>query len=289
METQRGLLEPPPPSGRHLIFDLRAGADPRSAVKRLAAAVPEGAVIGLGEPLIRALDAQVEGLRVFPALAGKGLHVPSAQGALWAFVRAESASLAFDGARAVQTALGADFELREEISTFMYRDSRDLSGYVDGTENPVGDKAVAAAVIREGALAGSSFAAVQRWLHDLPQLQGMSGQARDHVIGRRLEDNEEIEDAPESAHVKRSAQESFDPEAFMVRRSMPWSERGQHGLYFVAFVESLDRFERVLRRMVGLDDGVADALFTFTRPETGGYYWCPPGRGGHLDLSALLG
>ena len=64
---------------------------------------------------------------------------------------------------------------------------------------------------------------------------------------------------------KRSAQESFDPEAFMVRRSMPFRDRNEHGLYFVAYGESLDRFERVLRRMAGLEDGIVDALLTFSR------------------------
>ncbi|MDC4226834.1 MAG: hypothetical protein MPW15_21955 [Candidatus Manganitrophus sp.] len=40
------------------------------------------------------------------------------------------------------------------------------------------------------------------------------------MMGRRLDTNEEIEDAPESAHVTRSAQESYHPPAFMVRRSI---------------------------------------------------------------------
>ena len=73
----------------------------------------------------------------------------------------------------------------------------------------------------------------------------------------------------------------------MVRRSMPWGGTVDNGLYFVAYGASLDRFERVLRRMVGEDDGVVDGLFRFTRPVSGGYYWCPPLAGGRLDWSAL--
>jgi len=38
------------------------------------------------------------------------------------------------------------------------------------------------------------------------------------MFGRRRDDNEEIADAPPSAHVKRTAQESFEPEAFVLRR-----------------------------------------------------------------------
>jgi putative iron-dependent peroxidase len=73
----------------------------------------------------------------------------------------------------------------------------------------------------------------------------------------------------------------------MVRRSMPWAGAHEQGLEFVAYVESLDRFERVLRRMAGLDDGIVDGLFTFSRPFTGGYYWCPPVTRGRLNLSCL--
>ncbi len=49
----------------------------------------------------------------------------------------------------------------------------------------------------------------------------------------------------------------------------------------------LDAFEAILQHMAGLDDGIPAALFNFTRPLTGSYYWCPPMRGGKLDLSAL--
>ena len=87
--------------------------------------------------------------------------------------------------------------------------------------------------------------------------------------------------------MKRTAQESFDPEAFVLRRSMPWAGAEGEGLVFVAFGHSLDAFEAQLRRMVGLDDGITDALFRFSRPVTGNYFWCPPVKAGHLDLSAV--
>jgi putative iron-dependent peroxidase len=111
---------------------------------------------------------------------------------------------------------------------------------------------------------------------------------QDAMIGRRREDNAEIDDAPPSAHVKRTAQESFDPQAFVLRRSMPWAEGARAGLVFVAFGRSFDAFEAQMRRMVGAEDGITDALFRFTRPLTGAYFWCPPLAGdGRLDLRAL--
>ncbi|MBX9754991.1 MAG: Dyp-type peroxidase, partial [Pseudomonadaceae bacterium] len=98
---------------------------------------------------------------------------------------------------------------------------------------------------------------------------------------------EELDDAPESAHVKRTAQESFEPEAFVLRRSMPWASAGQAGFMFSAFGCSVAAFEAQLKRMVGAEDGIVDGLFQFTRPLTGSYFWCPPLKDGKLDLRAV--
>jgi putative iron-dependent peroxidase len=57
---------------------------------------------------------------------------------------------------------------------------------------------------------------------------------------------------------------------------------------FVAFGSSVDAFEAQLRRMVGLEDGVTDALFGMSRPVTGCHAWCPPMDGDALDLRVLL-
>jgi putative iron-dependent peroxidase len=191
--------------------------------------------------------------------------------------------------RARANALVGDFILASVTDAFFHDTGRDLTGYEDGTENPKGDAALAAAFVAEGAagMLGSSFVAVQLWRHDLSHFEAMSQQERDLSIGRRRADNVEIADAPSSAHVKRTAQESFEPAAFMLRRSMPWSEGLTEGLVFVAFGHSFDAFEAQLERMVGLEDGVTDALFRFTRPLTSSYFWCPPVRDGKLDLSAI--
>jgi putative iron-dependent peroxidase len=115
----------------------------------------------------------------------------------------------------------------------------------------------------------------------------MTTEERDNIIGRHISDNEEFDEAPESAHVKRSAQESFAPEAFILRRSMPWSEGMAAGLVFVAFGKSFDAFEAILNRMLGKEDSIIDGLFSFTSPISGAYFWCPPVKDGRLDLSVL--
>jgi putative iron-dependent peroxidase len=190
--------------------------------------------------------------------------------------------------------LSPAFRVDEVVDGFKHDETpegmgRDLSGYEDGTENPDDHEAVAAAVVtgQGPAMDGSSFVAAQRWVHELSIFNQMPEGERDHVIGRRISDNEELEDAPESAHVKRTAQEDFEPEAFVVRRSMPWADARGEGLEFVAFGATLDSYEAQLTRMSGLEDGTVDALFRFSRPITGAYFWCPPVKDGKLNLSAI--
>jgi len=208
---------------------------------------------------------------------------------LWCWLRGADRGELLHKSRAVEHALFPAFELLKVIDAFQYRDSRDLTGYEDGTENPQGDDALAAAIVTGygDGLDGSSFVAVQQWVHDLDYFQSLEETERDHVIGRRISDNEEIEDAPESAHVKRTAQEDFAPEAFVLRRSMPWANEAEEGLVFVAFGKSFAAFEALMKRMVGADDGVVDALFRISQPVTGSYFWCPPVKDGKLDLRAL--
>lgn len=287
---QTGILEPVPAAARYLSFRLTPGGDPAPVLTRLTRwPLGAGAVVGLGPSLVARLGGAIEGLHELPALAGPGVSAPSTPLALWCWLRGDDPGLLLHHGRALAADLAPAFALEEALSAFRHEGGRDLSGYEDGTENPRGAAALEAAFVRGRGpgLDGSSFVAVQRWVHDLAALEAMTAAERDHTVGRRRSDNEELPDAPASAHVKRTAQESFDPPAFVVRRSMPWAEAGGAGLVFVAFGRSLDAFQAQLRRMLGLEDGVSDALFRFTRPVSGSAAWCPPSRDGRLDLSAL--
>ena len=292
MNVQPGVLAEVPRHARYLTFRRRpAAGDPRRELERLAALrVDESRVIGLGTSLAGELETDIEGLRTFPALGGRGLAVPSTPSALWCWLRGEERGELVHASRRVRSTLADAFEVETVIDAFRHLEGRDLTGYEDGTENPTGEDAVAAAVVSgsgEG-LDGSSFATVQQWVHDLDRFESFGPVEQDEVIGRRRSDNVELEDAPEAAHVKRTEQEAFDPPAYLLRRSMAWADATREGLVFVSFGCSLDPFETLMRRMVGADDAIADHLFRFTRPVTGSHFWCPPVRGGRLDLGAVL-
>jgi putative iron-dependent peroxidase len=245
--------------------------------------------VGLGQSLIRTLGREIRGLEVFPSYTGTGFDVPSTPAALWCWLRGDDRGELVHRARALVQSVGPVLQLQYVIDGFRYKSGFDLSGYEDGTENPKGAAAVKAAVSagQGPGLDGGSFVAVQQWVHNLDAFEAMTPHKQDHTIGRQKRDNKEQGNAPASAHVKRTAQESFNPAAFILRRSMPWAEAQRAGLIFVAFGNSFDAFNALLRRMVGAEDGIVDALFTFTHPVSGSYFWCPPMKHGHLDLCAL--
>lgn len=295
--AQSAVLADVPPLGCYVFFDLQepAGAALCDSLRQLNALCKTSAsvsmVVGLGASLVQALGGHVPGLHDFATLNGRGVSIPGTPTALLCWLCGHDRGEVLHQMRRVQQVLAPALRLAQVVDAFRHGrgpngHGRDLTGYEDGTENPVGDVAADAALLQgAGAgLDGSSFMAVQQWLHDLDAFEAMSMQAQDHMVGRRRSDNEELEEAPASAHVKRTAQESFVPEAFVLRRSMPWAAGMQAGLMFVAFGKSFAAFEAQLHRMVGLEDGVVDALFGISKPVRSAYFWCPPMRDGVLDL-----
>lgn len=296
---QPGIFEGIPAVARYVLFTL---ADPsvdaaaiKEALTRLTPLVDgSDVVVGIGPSLVKALGAEIPNLHEFPDFSRGAIKVPVTPGTLWCWLRGSDLGDLLHVTRKVQKALAPAFTVRHAIDAFRHSwkeggHGHDLTGFEDGTENPEGEKAEEAAFahgLGEG-LDGSSYVAVQQWVHDLDAFEALEDHIRDHFIGRRLSDNEEIEDAPEEAHVKRTAQESFDPEAFVLRRSMPWMMSMQAGLMFVAFGKSHQAFEQQMRRMAGHDDGITDAMFKISKPVTGAYFWCPPMREGRLDLRRL--
>lgn len=292
--AQPGILKEENKLARYLFFSfdpsITQETSIRSSLETLALNIDgENAVVGIGQSLVNFLGQDIPGLHTFEAQTGKGIDIPSTPAALWCWLRGDDRGEIFHRSRQIESLLASTFILDNVVDSFAYDTNRDLSGYEDGTENPTGEEAIETAVVKgQGpGLDGSSFVAVQQWLHDFEILNAMTTEHRDDVIGRHISDNEEFDDAPESAHVKRSAQESYEPEAFILRRSMPWSEGMDGGLIFTAFGKSFDAYEAILNRMLGNEDGISDALFTFTRPISGAYFWCPPIKDGKLDLSKL--
>ena len=99
-----------------------------------------GAVVAFGNNTWRALSGGVgaEELKDFPGY-GKGL-APTTQFDVLIHILSLRHDVNFSVAQAAMEAFGDCIEVKEEIHGFRWVEERDLSGFVDGTENPAGEE-----------------------------------------------------------------------------------------------------------------------------------------------------
>ncbi|TCC14322.1 Dyp-type peroxidase [Kosakonia quasisacchari] len=238
-----------------------------------------GATIAFGNKTWRALNGAegADELKDFPAY-GKGL-APATQRDLLIHILSLRHDVNFSVAQAALAAFGEVIDVKEETHGFRWVEERDLSGFIDGTENPAGDeKRREVAIIQDGVDAGGSYVMVQRWEHNLKQLNRMSVGDQEMMIGRTKEANEEIDgDArPDTSHLTRVDLKENGKGLKIVRQSLPYgTASGTHGLYFCTYCARLYNIEQQLLSMFGDTDGKRDAMLRFTRPVTGGYYFAP--------------
>ena len=189
MTTQTAIFEPIPPHARHLFFDLVPGGDVRAVLAALAAASDgQSVVLGIGAPTAKALNVAVPGLRAFPHLPHAQPPIPATQHALWLWLRGDEPGNVLLQGHALERLATPAFLLRQSIVSFRHQDYRDLTGYEDGTENPEGEAAVdAVSAMGQGiGIDGSSYAAIQQWLHDFDTFDRMPPRTQNDCFGRRL-------------------------------------------------------------------------------------------------------
>ncbi|USD33239.1 MULTISPECIES: Dyp-type peroxidase [Vibrio] len=164
----------------------------------------------------------------------------------------------------------------DETYGYRYLDSRDLTDFVDGTENPKEAQREQVAIIPDGALAGGSYVMVQRFVHDLPSWSRLNVSAQEKVIGRTKPDSIELDDVPAASHVGRVDIKEEGKGLKIVRHSLPYgSVSGEHGLLFIAYCNTLHNFKVMLDSMYGETDGKTDQLLRFTEAVTGAYFFAP--------------
>jgi putative iron-dependent peroxidase len=161
----------------------------------------------------------------------------------------------------------------DETSSWPYMHDRDLTGFIDGSENPTLIEAPEFALVPEAEPGGSgTILLLQKWEHDARMWESLSVAEQEAVIGRLKPDSTEIEDKPENSHVASTDQDNFGK---IFRRNMPYGTVTNHGTMFVGFSADQKRLSDMLAGMAGLGDGPRDALTRFTRPLTGAYYFVP--------------
>jgi putative iron-dependent peroxidase len=220
------------------------------------------------------------GLRPFRAVEAKGRVAPSTGGDLLVQISSGRHDLNLDLAMELARCLQPVATLTEEVHGFRYRDSRDLTGFIDGTENPKGKARAAAALIggEDPRFAGGSYVAVQRYVHDLERWRRLDDREQERIIGRTKRSSVELSKSkkPETAHISRVVIEQNGVELQILRQSYPWGTVRESGLYFVAYTKSLDIFDLMLARIMGASgDGLHDRLMEFSRAVTGATYFAP--------------
>jgi putative iron-dependent peroxidase len=280
---QTGLFALGTASHAYLELDIVRGVDARSVVATVASFREPRTTIG-GVNLVAgfrpelwaavARDDAPDAVHGFeqPVVGPGGATLPATQHDVVVWLSGASYDVVFDLSRAVVMSLAGAARLTHELVGWPYHHDRDLTGFIDGTENPSLVEALEVAVVPDGVRgAGSSVLLLQQWEHDAIGWEAMSVAAQEDIIGRRKADSEELDPRPPSAHVARTDQESFGK---IFRRNIAYGTLLLHGTIFVGFSREQRRLEAMLESMVGIG-GPPDALVGATRALTGSYYVIP--------------
>jgi porphyrinogen peroxidase len=208
------------------------------------------------------------------ALVGvDGFTMPATQHDVVLWLSGSAYDVVFDVSRMAIRSLSEVAVIAEETSSWPYRHDLDLTGFIDGTENPSLIEAPEFVLIPEGAPgAGGTILLLQKWAHDTAMWESLSISDQERVIGRRKADSVELDDKPSDSHVASTDQDVFGK---IFRRNMPYGTATDHGTMFVGFSSEQRPLTEMLKSMAGLDDGTRDALTRYTQPLTGAYYFVP--------------
>lgn len=222
-------------------------------------------------------------LHPFTALQGDVHSAPSTPGDLLFHIRAMSMDACFEVARQITKRLHGAATVVDEVHGFQYFENRDLIGFVDGTENPVGRDAVAAVTVgdEDPAFTGGSYVHIQRYVHKMRDWEAITVDEQERVIGRsKLEDIEMTSEVkPANSHVALNAIKDENGKALeILRANMPYGRLGDDeiGTFFIGYCRTPAITERMLENMfLGNPRGNYDRLLDFSTAVTGSMFFTP--------------
>jgi putative iron-dependent peroxidase len=184
----------------------------------------------------------------------------------------------FDVTREAMKALAPVATLASEVAGWTYKENRDLTGFIDGTENPRLSEAPEIALLPpQTPGAGGSIVLVQKWTHDAAAFDVLPIDVQEKIMGRTKDTSVELDEevrGPQS-HVSRTVLEENGVELPIFRRNTPFGTATEHGTMFIGFSCDQHRLARMLARMAGAEDGIRDALTRYTTAVSGAYYFVP--------------
>jgi putative iron-dependent peroxidase len=208
-----------------------------------------------------------------PLVGADGFTMPATQHDAVLWISGSAYDVVFDVARMAIRSLAGLAATADETSSWPYRHDLDLTGFIDGTENPGLIDAPPVVLVPDDAPgAGGTILLLQKWAHDATAWESLPDADQEQVIGRRKADSIELDDKPADSHVASTDQDRLGK---IFRRNMPYGTVTDHGTMFVGFCAEQRPLAAMLESMVGLDDGARDSLTRYTRPLTGAYYFVP--------------
>ncbi|SHI26082.1 Dyp-type peroxidase [Ferrimonas marina] len=225
-------------------------------------------------------EARPAELAPFPQFEAEDRLAPSQPVDLFVHIRSDRLDVNHVAATEVCRRLTGLAELVEEVRGFRYLDNRDLTGFVDGTENPVGPgrREVALVGSEDPAFAGGSYIHTQRYVHNMAMWEQQSLKTQEDTIGRSKMDNVEYpsEAKPMFAHIKRTNLKHPDGRSMeILRQSMPYGNMQEQGLFFISCCKTPGHFTAQLKSMVVGEHGHFDHLLKYTQAVTGAAYFAP--------------
>ena len=223
-----------------------------------------------------------EGLKQLESIQGS-FDMPVVPADIIIHIASQRTDICFAMSQAFFDGIQDQVEVLDERVCFRNFDGRDLTGFIDGTENPqFPDDRAETALLSEDAeeFADGSFIFAQRYAHNLEKWKKLKVDAQEHVIGRTKLESIELPDdiQPENSHVSRTVVEDEEGEEMAIlRHSLPYGDgKGDQGLFFIAYTNDLSIIDSMLLRMFGTSgDSIHDRLLHFVTPKDGAYYFAP--------------
>jgi putative iron-dependent peroxidase len=206
----------------------------------------------------------------FPGYAA----APSTQADLYVHIHSKSNGACYDCGQEFISLFQKDMlTFADEKMGFVWRDSRDLTGFIDGTENPAGvEERTAAALTADGC----SYVMVQRFVHNLDKWAKLDVATQESIIGRTKKDSVQLSPLPHISHVAHSDITIDGKDVKIVRHSLPYGmPDGTKGLWFTSYCSFIKGLDEIEKSLFGLRGVEADSLMSYITPVTGGFYFVP--------------
>jgi putative iron-dependent peroxidase len=219
----------------------------------------------------------------FEPIIGTKHTAVSTPGDIHIHLRALDMAICFDMASDIASIMLPVADCLEEIHGFRYWDGRSILGFVDGTENPIGDERPFFALVGEedAAYKNGSYLFVQKYLHEMKNWEALSTEDQEKVIGRyKMSDIEMTDDVkPSNSHSALAGiEDKAGNDLKIIRDNMPFGHpsKGEVGTYFIAYSKNFSTVKEMLTRMfIGYPPGNSDRILDFSTPHTGTLYFAP--------------